>query len=251
MPRNYLDSDLKILWGQAGGLCAFPDCRTPLVLDATDTDPRKVVGEIAHVVADSNDGPRSDPSMPAEARRREPNLILLCRNHHAVVDGQPNTYSSADLRRWKVNHLDWVRARLTHAAAEIGFAELQRLTDALVAQVAPSVDGVPSPTAPPEKLSKNCLTIAVANRLRIGSLRFVEVQDFVARASQSDGGYGERLRIGFRDRYDVLVNDGATGDLLFEEILDWASGGSTAFDVVAAALSVVTYLFIVCDLFDP
>jgi hypothetical protein len=206
---------------------------------------------MAHIVADSDEGPRADSSIPLDERRREPNLILLCGEHHPLVDGQPSTYSSEDLRRWKSEHVEWVRGQLTRAVADLNFAELERITDVLVAQIAPPVADVAPPTPPPEKLRKNDLTVAITNRLQIGSLRFPEVDDFVARTTQRDDGFGERLRAGFRQRYDVLVEEGIRGDELFDGIVDWAAAGSVEFEVVAAALAVVTYLFTICDLFEP
>jgi hypothetical protein len=249
--RNYLDSDIKILWGESASRCAFPECRVELVEDATPHDPKKVLGKIAHIVADSDIGPRADLTMSSDARRREPNLILLCGRHHDIVDGQPNSYSAEELRSMKADHLEWVRARLTDAVAAVDFAELQRLTGLLMLKPAPRVADVAPPTAPPEKLRKNQLTVAVATRLQIGSLRFLDVEEFVARTTQSDDGFGERLRTGFRDRYDRLVADGLVGNELFEELVSWAAAGSSEFDVMAAALAVVTYLFTICDLFEP
>lgn len=250
MTARYLEADLKVLWGEAAARCAFPGCRIGLVRESTARDPKKALGEIAHIVAARERGPRADPSMPADERRREPNLILLCPNHHRLVDGQPNAHTADDLRRWKDEHREWVDNRLTEAVADLGFAELQRLTDALVAQVAPAVASVTPPIPPAQKLRKNDLTLAVSTKLQIGSLRFPEVQEFVARATQSDDGYGERLRAGFRERYELLVDSGSSGDRLFEEIVDWASGASTDFDVMAAAIAVVTYLFTACELFE-
>ncbi len=251
MARNYLKSDIKILWGQSGGRCAFPGCRTVLVADATPHDPKATLGAVAHIVADSDRGPRADPSMPSDLRRRETNLILLCGTHHDVVDGQPNSHTVAELQAWKADHVEWVRSRLTDAVAAVDFAELQRLTEVLILQTAPRVADVAPPTPPPEKLRKNDLTVAVTTRLQIGSLRFLDVEDFVARTTQSDDGFGERLRAGFREHYEVLINSSVTGDELFEELVDWAAAGSTEFDVMAAALAVVTYLFTICDLFEP
>lgn len=251
MARDYLRRDIKILWGQSGGRCAFPGCRTVLIEDATSHDSKTVLGKIAHIVADSDRGPRADPLMSSDLRRREPNLILLCGTHHDVVDGQPNSHTVTELQAWKADHVGWVRSRLTDAVAAVDFAELQRLTEVLVLQTAPRVADVAPPTPPPEKLRKNDLTVAVTTRLQIGSLRFLDVEDFVARMTQSDDGFGERLRAGFRGRYEVLIDSGLTGDELFEELVDWAAAGSTEFDVMAAALAVVTYLFTICDLFEP
>jgi hypothetical protein len=189
--------------------------------------------------------------MSEDARRREPNLILLCGTHHDVVDVQPNTYTIDALRSWKADHLAWVRYRLATAVAALSFVELQRLTDLLVAQPAPRVADVSPPTPARAKLQKNNLTIAVSTRLQIGSLRFLDVEDFVARTTQADAGYGDRLRQRFQQRYDDLRGHGVLGDALFEALVDWAAGISTDFDRIAAALAVVTYLFTICDLFEP
>jgi tetratricopeptide (TPR) repeat protein len=104
MPRNYSSRDIKLLFALSGNRCAFPRCDNPIVADATARDDAEVVGHIAHIVASSDAGPRSDPGMSAAERDREPNLLLLCAHHHAVVDAQASTYTVDDLRRWKQAH---------------------------------------------------------------------------------------------------------------------------------------------------
>ncbi|WP_063002578.1 hypothetical protein [Nocardia mikamii] len=42
------------------------------------------LGEIAHIVADSPNGPRGDSPLTAAARNDYQNLILLCNQHHRV-----------------------------------------------------------------------------------------------------------------------------------------------------------------------
>jgi hypothetical protein len=101
VPRNYSDRDLKILFGLSGNRCAFPTCRNEIIARATDFDPAAVVGQVAHIVASSEKGPRGDPDFPKEQLDREPNLLLLCGQHHALVDKQPNTFTVEQLRRWK------------------------------------------------------------------------------------------------------------------------------------------------------
>jgi hypothetical protein len=249
--RGYLRSDLEILWGLAAARCAFPGCRRELVKDETARDPKKVIGNVCHIVAHSAGGPRADATVTEEERRRESNLILLCATHHDVVDAQPNTFTVDDLRCWKREHIEWVHRRLVSASVSIDFGELQRLLTSLLAQVAPAAAEVSPPTPPPEKLRKNDLTIAVASRLRIGSLRFGDVEQFVARTTQADPGYGVRLREGFQVQYQRFEDSGLSGDPLFEAIVDWAAGASSDFDTVATSLAVVTYLFTICDLFEP
>ena len=66
--RNYSDRTLKILWGRAAGRCAVPTCRVEVFVDETDYDPIVVIGDIAHMAAASDDGPRADENLSAKDR---------------------------------------------------------------------------------------------------------------------------------------------------------------------------------------
>jgi HNH endonuclease len=107
----------KMLWGRAAGRCSNPDCRLDLYEDETETDDPTLVGENCHIVAESDDGPRADPSMPLERRNSYTNLILLCRNHHKVIDAQEGQYTVARLHEMKRAHESWVAAQLGFDAA--------------------------------------------------------------------------------------------------------------------------------------
>jgi hypothetical protein len=133
MARNYLDSDLKRLWGYAAQ-CFFPGCGKLLIEQATDSDPAAVLGEICHIESSSPDGPIRVTATPIGDgdRDRYDNLILLCPTHHALIDKQPNTYTADELRRWKRDHEAWVRSSLESEMTNVGFAELEMLTSGIV-----------------------------------------------------------------------------------------------------------------------
>lgn len=101
MPRNYSQRDLKILFARSRNVCAFPGCENQIVVGATAFDPDAAVGRVAHIVASGARGPRADPNYPADDLDREPNLIVLCAHHHALIDAQESTYTVEQLRRWK------------------------------------------------------------------------------------------------------------------------------------------------------
>jgi hypothetical protein len=65
--------------------CAFPGCSTPLI-SATGV----VVGQVAHINAQSAGGPRYDASQTTEQRHGFDNLILLCAVHHIEIDADGN-----------------------------------------------------------------------------------------------------------------------------------------------------------------
>ena len=63
------------------------------------------VGEVCHIEAAAEGGPRFNPGMANEDRRRANNLILLCHEHHRVVDDVDNcSYSVQSLRDMKKVH---------------------------------------------------------------------------------------------------------------------------------------------------
>lgn len=105
--------DRVLLWGRAAARCNHPDCKLFLVEPASSEDNEAMFGQAAHIVAHSECGPRGDETYPTEDLDTYGNLILLCGNHHSLVDKQPNTYTSDDLRGWKSEHESWV-----HSATE-------------------------------------------------------------------------------------------------------------------------------------
>ncbi|MFB7724440.1 HNH endonuclease [Nocardia sp. NPDC056100] len=96
--------DRKILWGRSHNLCAI--CRQQLVLDATPTDRESVVGDEAHIVAQSGGGPRAGLIPTAELDKYD-NLILLCKVHHKQIDDQPMFFNADYLRNLKAAHERW------------------------------------------------------------------------------------------------------------------------------------------------
>jgi hypothetical protein len=97
----------KILWGRSASKCAL--CRRDLVENRTDQDRDSVVGDEAHIAAQSPGGPRF---RPLEDPDSYDNLIVLCRVDHKKVDDQPGKYSEQELRRIKTEHERFVTQRL-------------------------------------------------------------------------------------------------------------------------------------------
>lgn len=102
----------KMLWGRSASRCAYPDCRLQLIEPATDADRDAVHGEEAHIVAQEPGRPRRDAYDGVSDLDDYANLILLCRNHHGIVDAQPNTHTVEVLRRYKQDHEAWITQNL-------------------------------------------------------------------------------------------------------------------------------------------
>src|SRR6185312_6994801 len=85
--RSYSQRTLKILFGRCGNRCAEPSCTNPIIKPGTEESPDLVVGQIAHIYAVADSGPRGKPTLSMEERNSPNNLILLCPTHHVIVDG--------------------------------------------------------------------------------------------------------------------------------------------------------------------
>ncbi|SEC78800.1 HNH endonuclease [Streptomyces sp. 2133.1] len=97
----------KILWVQAGGLCAI--CKEQVITSGTASDDPSVFGEEAHIVARSQGGPRAG-GLAEDVINHHTNLILLCSKDHKRVDDQPNHFTVERLRLIKSEHEAWVRS---------------------------------------------------------------------------------------------------------------------------------------------
>lgn len=91
---------VKRLFAVSGNRCAFPGCQNPLI-EETGT----VTGEICHIVASNQGGPRFNENLSASERDAYGNLILLCSRHHKIVDSEPEKYSSEILQGFKRGHV--------------------------------------------------------------------------------------------------------------------------------------------------
>ncbi len=91
---------VKRLFAVSGNHCAFPGCNSPLVDPASG----KVIGRVCHIKANSVGGPRYDSSQSEEERQGFDNLLLLCPNHHDVVDADVESYTVERLRRMNAKH---------------------------------------------------------------------------------------------------------------------------------------------------
>ncbi|MFP5269620.1 HNH endonuclease [Coleofasciculus sp.] len=100
--------DVKLLWGRSGNRCAFPGCKIELTPDGS----KSTLGEMAHIVADSPDGPRGESDLTPEERDEYSNLILLCPTHHTLIDKNPEEWTVEKLKLMKLEHEQWVTNKL-------------------------------------------------------------------------------------------------------------------------------------------
>jgi hypothetical protein len=99
-------ADVKRLWGRAGARCAI--CRSELSAVGSEG----TIGEMAHIVARSEDGPRGQSPLSPSERDSYFNLVLLCPTHHVQVDNDVATFAVERLLQIKSEHEGWVQRML-------------------------------------------------------------------------------------------------------------------------------------------
>jgi hypothetical protein len=102
--RSYSSRTIKILFGSSGNQCAHPDCVNPIIAPGSDHSDDAVQGQICHIYAASDNGPRGNAALTDAERNRVDNLILLCGFHHPMVDSQHQDYPPELLKQWKKSH---------------------------------------------------------------------------------------------------------------------------------------------------
>ena len=94
------------LWAVSGGRCEL--CNRLLYSDqhfGIDGN----FGQFAHIHAVSVGGPRHKYGMTADEKNDISNLMLLCADHHHLIDSKPGDYSDGLLLRRKAQHEERIR----------------------------------------------------------------------------------------------------------------------------------------------
>jgi hypothetical protein len=112
MARTSLSTDVqRALLARCGGYCANPDCHAPDLFPAVDDEHVPTVAEMAHIIAQSPQGPRGDSPVSPTDRDSYDNAVLLCSRCHTLVDKMKleGTYTVDLMRSWKRRIEDRIR----------------------------------------------------------------------------------------------------------------------------------------------
>ncbi len=104
------DATTLRLWVQAGGRCEYHACNRYLLEDELTGYPLNLA-ERAHIIGatEAPGSPRGDDPLPVSDRSDVDNLMLLCRDHHRVIDRLLREHGIDGLRRMKRDHEDRIR----------------------------------------------------------------------------------------------------------------------------------------------
>lgn len=128
-PGEFSKSTKREIAMKANYLCSFntenyrclrlTSCKSP-DLDKTQIENSPLLmGEAAHIVAASKNGPRGDVEMGDDFRSSEDNGIWLCQIHAAWIDkDNGNGYTIEQLREMKKSHENYIRRALEEGNCE-------------------------------------------------------------------------------------------------------------------------------------
>lgn len=103
-PKSYrkaIPPDVMLrLWVRSGGRCEF--CNDIVYHDGLTLTVGNFA-DVAHIIGNSEDGPRGNSSS-SELSIDYDNLMMLCKTHHKLIDDNPNDWPPSTLRQMKRTH---------------------------------------------------------------------------------------------------------------------------------------------------
>ncbi|MBX9255310.1 hypothetical protein [Desmonostoc muscorum] len=138
---------------------------------------------------------------------------------------------------------------LVNAMANITFRELDMVTDGILSM---PVEFDESYTVVPvvRKMSQNELTGSAQSRLTSGVIQARMVGKFVENMVNVIPDFPEKLKAGFAREYHNLRAAGLTGNALLDALHEFSCNRSLDYDLRAAGLAVLYYLFEKCEVFE-
>jgi hypothetical protein len=114
MKRKNIPPAIRLkLWVKSGGRCEFKGCNRPLWKEGLTLSDSNFA-EVAHIIGASQEGPRGDLSSKTLQIEYD-NLMLLCFDHHHLIDQNPQDYPVELLRQWKKEHEERIELLVGYA----------------------------------------------------------------------------------------------------------------------------------------
>lgn len=245
----------KVVISRSGNKCAYPDCGLQLTIDPKNPGDRpKATGKVAHIAAASPGGPRYDETMTAAERGSASNLIYLCGPHHDVIDTQVEYHTREFLLDAKRTHEDAVARAVRSALGDVTYEELTIVCAVVASAPAPPQElGVERALPLQDKIDLNRLGASSIQRITDGLSQAARVEQFIAFQNSLEPRFGRSLVARFRSDYYAAVAEDLEPDAIFDYLVDKAfhnAGPRDTAQVRAAALSVIAYLFEICEIFE-
>ncbi|MCY4466347.1 MAG: hypothetical protein OXE46_12500 [Chloroflexi bacterium] len=240
-------ADRDLLWRLSAFRCSYPNCQKELYRKGEAGDRHANIGEMAHIFAHSKNGPRPNPDGFSEDTNKYENLILLCREHHTIVDVQTNKYTVKQLQHMKLDHERWVADRL--ATEDFNSADLESIIRWLSNNSElPPGDFLLIP--PRHKISKNGFSAGIQKHLNVGFPRTHEVKTYVMHRASLEPDFEARLLNAMLTQYHDYKKTSISSNHLFVDMVQFACGNSRDHVKWLAGIVLVVYFFERCEIFE-
>lgn len=90
---------IRSLFAKSGNRCFFPGC-PKILIDENET----LISEVCHIESVEPNGARYNPGQTDEERRSLSNLLVLCGEHHTLIDGDEVKFSTSVVKKIKSDH---------------------------------------------------------------------------------------------------------------------------------------------------
>jgi len=248
MKRRISANTIKILHSKSAGRCSIESCRKYLILEDKDNIATRYIGEMAHIIGHSPNGPRGDDSAARDEISNHNNLILLCPTCHSTVDALEEQYTIEYLKEEKSKHELWIHELLAQNMLKVSSPELIIAAKAIATgdHYIPMYYDIMQSN---EKIAKNNFTQKVAALIDMGLRRGGEVKSYFKEQEKLDKDLINRLKNSFKEEYQKQKQH-STGGSLFESMLSFAKFGHKDMTINAASLAILSYLFQICEVFE-
>lgn len=245
---NIKNGDMKVLLQASGGQCAI--CKTKLHMRQGDGNVANL-GEMAHICGEKPESARYNANMTDDERQAYDNLIFVCPTCHTKIDKDVTTYTVEKLHELKAEHEKKVVNDLSASISKVTCSELDLILKCIVNPNEENLNGEDYKVIPPQdKINKNSLSSGIAKCITMGLANSNLIRNYINRLTSINMTFEQNLRNAFVNKYLELKQENISGDEIFIKIWDFAKYNQDSNVINAAALSVVSYFFLECDIFE-
>lgn len=242
------DKNMKVLIQLSGGQCAI--CKTKLHMRKGDGNVANL-GVMAHICGEKPKSARYNANMTDEERQSYDNLIFVCPTCHTKIDNDVTTYTVEKLHELKIEHQKKAVNDLSDSINKVTCSELDLILKCIVNPKEENLNGEDYKVIPPQdKIDKNSLSSGTAQCITMGLANFNLIKNYINSLNNINITFEQNLRNAFVNKYLELKQENISGDEIFIKIWDFAKYNQDSNVINAAALSVVSYFFLECDIFE-
>jgi len=203
------------------GICGKPGCENNLNIRTAATGAITTVGEMAHIIAAQDNGPRGDPEFPEDQRERYDNLILLCLACHGEVDNPRNfaLYTKQAVSEWKQRLRTRRQEAIARTREEPAIGELAQLLNELATAEPEFLDSFDR-VALGRKIEVNGLSPPVAATISRNIVHVPMVSKQILMVERFRPNYGEMIRVRMSAEWLAISDRGLGGDAAYAHLKD-------------------------------